>query len=533
MMDYVCCNRLKVAASLHRFVEQQVLVGIPLAADLFWERCDALVHELAPLVRDLLVERERLQHALAHWHQAHAGKSVAPGDWHRHLQQIGYLQAVPAPFRASTANVDLEISDQYGPCLQVPATLLKPLLEAANARWGSLYQALYNSEAIALEPGLEPDAGHNPQRAAHVVVRTREWLDSVVPLATGSHVDARHYRIINGQLTVTRVGGEQTGLQHPQHYLGFQGDPRQPSAILLRHHGLHLQICLAAQSRAGVCDVAGISDVLLEAAVSVLVDTGTALDRFTIYRHWLALMQGDLYPAGELAADRHYQAAGGGELRLPGRALLLLRVNGLHRYCPVMLDAHGQAIPALILDTLLGSLIALHDLQRRGNSRTGSVYLLVPYLQGPQETAFVNLLFERLETLLELPPHTLKAGLIDQHWRTTLNLEACVQAVAARLAWLGTDPLPCDASVDTDHSVCVEAVQQRNRLVGLACGLRGRAQLGSTEPAGSPMAATLQALDYHRIDYAQVLRELEQQDLLPPCAALLERLVDMAQVHSG
>ena len=529
-MDYVRCNRLAVAASLHRFIEQQVLADTSLVPELFWERCEALVHELAPQVRDLLMERERLQQALAHWHQAHTAAPAAGSAWREHLQHIGYLQPVPAPFRATTANVDMEISDQCGPCLHVPGTPLKPLLEAANARWGSLYQALYDSDVIAMAPGCEHDAGRNPQRAANVVVHARELLDAVVPLAIGSHVDARHYRISNGQLIVTQANGEQTGLRHRSHYLGFQGDPRQPTAILLKHHGLHLQICIAAQSRAGVCDVAGISDVLLEAAVSVIIDTGTTLDRITLFQHWLGLMQGTL--AG-LAADHRYQAAAGGELRLPGRALSMLRVNGLHRYCPAMLDAHGQAIPALLLDTLLGSLIALHDRQRRGNARSGSVYLLVPHLQGPQEAVFVDRLFERLEALLDLPACTLKAGLIDQHWRTTLNLQACVQALATRIAWLGTDLSPCDASVDTDHRACVETVQHHNRLVGLACGLSGRAQWFSTEPVSSPAAATLQALHYHHIDYLQRQRNLQQQDPAQQCAALREQLLDMAQAHSG
>lgn len=540
MTDYLRCNRLKVIAPLQQFIEQQVLPGTLIERDAFWEGLDDLLQELAPLHRDLLVERQRLQQALSEWHQAHPGSD--PNAWQSFLEHAGYPPSCTQPVRASTANVDMEISDQAGPQLLAAGHDASAVVEAANARWGSLYDALYYSDAIAQEHGYEIDPEHNPQRGAKVVVRVREWFDQVIPLHSASHVNARHYRVRHGQLSVTLASGEETGLQRPEQFLGHQGQALQPSALLLGHHGLHVDIRIDPQSRAGGCDVAGISDVLLEAALTAWIDISPPVRSRELagYANWLSLMRGEA-----LQPDPHWQGAAGGELKLPGRALLLLHISGLARHSRAILDARGQPIAQVILDAVLGSLIALHDLQRRGNSRTGSIYLNVPGLEGAQEVAFVDRLFERIETLLGLTAQTLKLGLIDEHWRTSLNLEACIQSAAARIALLHSGPVEAHAALTSNP--WQRLAERRTVPAGLACGLRGRAQLGkglwarpahmaalleegieplhqgaSTMLVGTPSAATLHALHYHQVNVREVQRAIEKDHLEQHCASLLD-----------
>ncbi|MCF5707562.1 malate synthase G [Pseudomonas syringae] len=584
MTDFIKCQRLKVAVNLQRFVDEEVLPGTDLTPATFWEGFDALIHELAPCNRELLAERERLQAELDTWHKKHPGPIADMPAYREFLHSIGYLRPEPEQVTATTANVDLEISEQAGPQLVVPASNARYALNAANARWGSLYDALYGTDAISTSNGAEVSAGYNPLRGAKVIAYARELLDASAPLANGSHINARNYRIEDGQLRITLADGTQTVLQHPEKYVGFQGQPDKPDAILLKNNGLHIEIQIDPRHPVGSSDVAGIKDLLLESALSTIIDCEDSVaavdadDKVLVYRNWLGLMKGDLTETIDkggkaltrrLNPDRSYTAAHGGELKLRGRSLLFIRNVGHLMTNPAIVDHDGHEIPEGILDGVMTSLIALHDLKRRGNSRAGSVYIVKPKMHGPDEVAFADQLFGRIEDLLKLPRHTLKMGIMDEERRTSVNLKACIAAASARVAFINTGFLdrtgdeihgamqagPVLRKGEMKHAPWIKAYERSNVLVGLACGLRGRAQIGkgmwampdrmadmleqkiahpqsgaTTAWVPSPTAATLHALHYHRVDVRAVQQTLEQVSLAEARSQLLDDLLTIPVV---
>jgi len=570
---------LQIAEELWQLVNEEILPGTDVEQKAFWNSFANILKDLTPKNKALLAQRDKLQTDIDKWHKTHQSQPIDAVAYKTFLTNIGYLLPEGPAFKITTKNVDAEIALQAGPQLVVPVKNARFALNAVNARWGSLYDALYGTNAIAESDGAEITAGYNPVRGQKVIEFARQHLDLVAPLAIGSHKDSSAYAVVNGQLIVTLTDGNAVALAEPEKFVGFNGDSNTPSNILLKNNNLHVEIKIDSSSEIGKTDLAGIQDLIVEAALTTIMDCEDSVaavdaeDKTEVYRNWVGLMKGDLQESFQkngktitrsMNPDRIYNDPQGKQITLPGRSMLFIRNVGHLMTNPAILDKEGNEIPEGIMDGVITSLAAIHDLKNnisRKNSRAGSINIVKPKMHGPEEVAFTVELFDRIESALSLAPNTIKIGIMDEERRTTINLKECIRAASERVVFINTGFL--DRTGDEIHTsmlagpfvpkstmkqqAWIQAYEDWNVDIGIECGLPGKAQIGkgmwampdemadmlvqkvghpnagaNTAWVPSPNGATLHSTHYHKIDVFK-----RQQELLSRPRANLDDILNI------